>query len=66
MSQTADIIAAWNSSNAILSRFNKDGYFMTRKVAAPANSDLATSEMALWWKDTVGAVGLQIKGLYRI
>lgn len=43
------------------SRFNKDGYFMTRKTAAPADADIATGEMALWFDSTNGAAKLKIK-----
>lgn len=52
----------WQDSSAnILSRINKDGYVMTRKIAAPADADVATSEMALWLDNTAGATKLMIK-----
>lgn len=60
-SQTADILQAMDSGGNILSRFNKAGYFMTRKNAAPANGDLASSEMALWLDATNGAGKLMVK-----
>lgn len=41
--------------------FNKDGYFTTKKVAAPADADLVASEMALWLDDTNGAAKLMVK-----
>lgn len=61
-SQTA-ALQNWLASNGttVYSRVNKDGYFMTRKTAAPADADLATSEMALWLDDTAGAAKLMIK-----
>lgn len=61
-SQTVSI-QEWtnNAGSTILSRINKDGYFMTRKTAAPADGDLATSEMAIWLDDTAGAANLKIK-----
>jgi hypothetical protein len=45
----------------ILSRINKDGYFMTRKTSAPADGDLANSELALWFDATPGSAKLMIK-----
>lgn len=59
--QTGAIFAAATSADAILSQFDKNGYFMTRKVAAPADADLASSEMALWFDATNGAGKLMIK-----
>lgn len=60
--QTADLFPIKDSAAAILSRFNKAGFFMTRKIAAPADGDLVSSEMSVWWKDTIGSAGLQVKG----
>lgn len=45
----------------IFSRFNKDGYFMTLKNSAPADADLATNEMAIWFDSTAGAAKLMVK-----
>jgi hypothetical protein len=60
--QTTDMVSlVTDTKAAILSRFNKDGYFMTRKTAAPADADIATSEMALWFDNTAGAAKLMIK-----
>lgn len=58
---TVDIFQVKDSASAILSRFDKSGYFMTKKVAAPADADLTSSEMALWFDATNGAAKLMIK-----
>ncbi len=60
-SQTANLEEWVDSSDAILSRINKAGYFITKKNAAPADGDLNASEMALWFDDTNGAGKLMIK-----
>jgi hypothetical protein len=60
-SQAGDLQRWSDSGPAILSRVNKAGYFMTRKVAAPADGDLASSEMALWLDATNGAAKLMVK-----
>lgn len=60
-SQSGSIFEAQDTNSAILSRFNKDGYFMTRKVAAPADGDLASSELSLWLDATNGAGKLMVK-----
>lgn len=59
--QSSDMLALRSSANATLSRFDKGGYFMTRKVAAPADADLVASEMALWLDATDGAAKLMVK-----
>ncbi len=59
--QVGDLVNITNVGGTILSRFNKTGYFMTRKVAAPADADLATSELAFWLDDTVGAAKAMFK-----
>lgn len=58
---TVDVFQVKDSTSAILSRFDKSGYFMTKKVAAPADADLTNSEMALWLDATNGAAKLMIK-----
>jgi hypothetical protein len=59
--QTADI-QQWRSfGGSVLGRIDKAGYFMTRKVAAPADGDLANSELALWLDDTPGATKAMFK-----
>lgn len=61
---TVQTVDAWSivQNSAILSRFNKAGYFMTRKVAAPADGDLATSEVSWWWSDTATSPAVKFKG----
>lgn len=59
--QSVSILKITNSSSAVLSHFDKNGFFMTRKVAAPADGDLASSEVALWLDATSGAAKLKIK-----
>lgn len=61
-SQSVDL-TKWTDSagTGIYTRVNKAGYFMTRKTSAPADGDLATGEMALWFDSTAGAAKLKIK-----
>lgn len=60
--QTGSLFEAQDSANAVLSRFNHLGYFMTRKTAAPADADLANSEGAIWWDPTPATGGFRYKG----
>lgn len=61
--QTADLLRVANiDATTIFSRFDKAGYFMTRKTAAPADADLANSEGAIWWDPTPGTGGFRYKG----
>lgn len=60
-SQTHDLFETLTSAGAITSRFNKDGYFMTRKVAAPSDGDLVASELVIWLDDTNGAGKVKFK-----
>jgi hypothetical protein len=60
--QTADIQRVEEvNGTSIFSRFNKAGYFMTRKVAAPADADLVASELSFWLDDTNGACKAMFK-----
>lgn len=56
-----DHYVAMDSSNNTLSRFDRNGYFMTRKVAAPADGDLVASELAIWLDATNGAAKAMFK-----
>ena len=58
---TGDNFWAMGAGTTALSRFNKDGYFMTTKSAAPADADINTGELALWVDTTAGAAKLMIK-----
>jgi hypothetical protein len=58
---TGDNFQAVGGGSTPLSRFNKDGYFMTAKTAAPADADVSTGEAALWFDSTNGAAKLMIK-----
>lgn len=60
--QATDLFRVSSQGGTIYSRLNKDGYFMTRKTAAPADADLATSEASWWWDDTSGAPRVSFKG----
>lgn len=60
-SATGNLQGWLNSSGTIQSRIDKSGYIMTRRVSAPADGDLATSELAIWLDDTAGAANLMIK-----
>ncbi len=59
--QTGSLLEVQDNAEAIMSRFDKAGYFMTRKVAAPADADIAAGEMALWFDSTNGAAKLMVK-----
>lgn len=57
-------LTEWTDSGGttILSRVNKAGYYMTKKNAAPADGDIATSELAIWFDNTSGAAKIKFKG----
>lgn len=61
--QTGDLLSL-TASNFVtsLGRINKDGYFITKKNAAPADADLAANEMATWFTSTNGAARFNAKG----
>lgn len=61
-SQTGSLFEAQSNDGAtVYSRFDQNGYFMTRKTVAPADADLASGEMALWFDSTNGAAKLMVK-----
>lgn len=60
-SQSADLFQTQDSAGAVLSKINKAGYIITKKVAAPADGDLASSEGTWWLDDTVGATKIMFK-----
>lgn len=59
--QTGDLLQLSSHTGTLWSKFNKAGYFMTRKTAAPADGDLGNSEVALWLDATPGAMKLMLK-----
>lgn len=59
---TGDLFqAAAEGSTTPLTRINKEGFLMTRKVAAPPDADVATGEVAFWFDSTNGAAKLMVK-----
>lgn len=60
-SQSANIMEVQDSTTAVLSGFSKDGYWFTKKIAAPADGDLVASQVMIWFDDTNGAAKLMIK-----
>jgi hypothetical protein len=60
-SQTGDQISLRDNGAALQSRFNKDGVFMTKVTTAPADGDLTSGEVALYFDSTNGAAKLKIK-----
>lgn len=61
-SQTGNLIELHDDPGNILSRFDKAGYFMTRKNSGPANTDLEPGELAIWFDKTNGATKMMLKG----
>lgn len=53
----------WQDATGVsYTKISKLGFFMTKKTAAPADADLANSEVALWWDATPGAGGVRYRG----
>lgn len=61
-SQTANLQEWQTSAGAVLGTISENGYWTTRKNAAPADAELAAGEVALWFDSTNGAAKLMIKG----
>lgn len=59
---TLDLVSVQDNSNLDLFRINKNGYVFIKKTAAPANAEIATSEVSLWWTNTVAATQVNFKG----
>lgn len=59
--QSANLWELRDSSDVVLSTFSENGYFTTRKSAAPADAELAAGEMSLWFDKTNGASKLMVK-----
>lgn len=60
-SLNASIFEVQTNGGTRLSRFDKNGFFMTAKNAAPADADINNSEAAIWFDSTNGAGKLMIK-----
>lgn len=60
-SQSADLFDWAKSDDTVYLRVSKNGYFINRKVAAPADAELAANEVALWLDATDGAGKLMVK-----
>lgn len=61
-SQVGALQGWYSSADVLLSQINKDGYFITRKNAAPADGDLAANDLAIWFDSTNGAAKAKFKG----
>ncbi|SES47256.1 hypothetical protein [Rhizobium sp. NFR03] len=60
--QTGNLMEVTNNAGSVVfSRLDKNGVFMTSKTSAPADADISTGEMALWFDSTSGAAKLMIK-----
>lgn len=59
--QTTSLLGIVSDTGAWYSRFNVNGYFMTQKTSAPADTELDAGEMALWFDSTSGSAKLMIK-----
>lgn len=58
---TADILKWNNSTPATIGRIDKNGTFITKVNAAPADVDINTNEAAIWFDSTAGAAKLMVK-----
>lgn len=56
-------LSEWQSvgGSTVYGTVSENGYFTTRKVAAPDDAELSTSELAFWFDATAGAAKLKIK-----
>jgi hypothetical protein len=55
-------LAEWRASGgAVYGTISENGYYTTRKTAAPADAELAAGELAFWFDSTNGAAKLMIK-----
>lgn len=60
-SQSGNLEQWVSNSDVVYGTISENGYFTTRKVAAPADGELSASELAFWFDDTNGAAKLKIK-----
>ncbi|MDQ3897254.1 MAG: hypothetical protein M3326_08460 [Actinomycetota bacterium] len=59
--QAGSLLELQDTSQAVQSRFDKSGYFMTRKVVGPGDADIATGELAMWFDPKPGASKVMFK-----
>lgn len=59
--QTANLMEWHTSGGTVLGTISENGYFTTRKTAAPADAELATGELAIWFDATAGSAKLMVK-----
>jgi hypothetical protein len=60
--QSANLQEWHDVSNNILSTVSENGYFTTRKTSAPADAELTTGELAIWFDASAGAAKVKFKG----
>jgi len=60
-SQSGNLEQWVSSADVVYGTVSENGYFTTRKVAAPADGELSASELAFWFDDTNGAGKFKIK-----
>lgn len=58
---TTNLLEACAFDGSVYSRISANGHLITKKNSAPADSELAAGEMALWFDPTNGAAKLMIK-----
>jgi len=59
---TQDTLQITNETTTVFHRFNYGGYSITKLNAAPADGDLSTGELAMWFDSTAGAAKAMFKG----
>lgn len=59
--QTVDLMRVALGAT-VYAKFNKSGYFIIKKNAAPADADLAANELAIWFDNTDALPRVMFKG----
>jgi uncharacterized protein YdeI (BOF family) len=59
--QSGNLFEARDNNDVILSTVSENGYYTTRKNAAPADAELANGEAAYWFDSTNGAAKFMVK-----
>jgi hypothetical protein len=60
--QVGNLVEWRSSASAVYGTISENGYFTTRKTAAPADAELVAGEAAFWFDSTNGAAKLMVKG----